>query len=191
MLDPERVAGRDTHQLLIQPRDDLRFGYRLFIDQLSSLPLRSVMFDDAQQIVSQTMFVDVLIGEAVTPIERDLSAMQVARADPSEKPSLERLAPTAWVFADLPPGFQLNVHRRRAMANAQGELEHFIFSDGLATVSVYVQPASGDGDWAGESRHGAAKAVGRSMGDHEVIAIGEVPPRTLHWFVEHIQAASH
>lgn len=188
MLEPERVAGRDAHQIVIQPRDDLRFGYQLYVDQDSALPLRSVMFDHQRQVLSQMMFVELRIGQSVTPIERDLSAMQVARPDRAEEIPVERLAPPAWVFAELPPGFQLNVHRRRPIAESGGELEHFIFSDGLATVSVYVQPASGGDRLSGASKLGPAKAVGRVLDGHQVIVVGEVPVKTLNWFAQQIEA---
>jgi sigma-E factor negative regulatory protein RseB len=191
LLPPGRVAGRDAHQLLIEPRDDMRFGYRLFLDQASYLPLRSVMFDEAQKTASQMMFVELRVDQQITPIERDISAMQVAKATPSDDVPPERLTPPAWVFADLPPGFQLNVHRRRMLGGDAGELEHFIFSDGLATVSVYVQPAAEDGAASlPPSRLGAAGAVSRLIADHEVIVVGEVPSKTLDWFARNIQAAS-
>jgi sigma-E factor negative regulatory protein RseB len=190
MLEPGRVAGRDSHQILIRPRDDLRYGYRLFVDQVSALPLQSIMFDETQQAVSHMMFVELRVGHAITPIEHDLSAMQLAKADPNDHLSFECLTAPNWVFPELPPGFRLNVHRRKAVAGGAGERDHFIFSDGLATVSVYVQRVDGDGGLSGVSRLGAAKAVGRRIGDQEVIAVGEVPTKTLHWFAQNIQAAT-
>ncbi len=189
MLEPGRVAGRDSYQLLIQPRDELRYGYRLFIDRDSALPLWSIMFDDLRAEVAQLMFVELRVGRAITPIEHDLSAMQLAKADPSEPPVIERTASPAWVFAELPPGFRLDVHRRQALKQAAGERDHFIFSDGLATVSVYVQPSGEHSGLKGVSRLGSARAVGRMVGDHEVIAVGEVPVKTLRWFVDQIRAA--
>ena len=189
VLAPGRVAGRDAYQVLVEPQDDLRYGYRLFIDQASALPLRTVTFDDAMRVVSQTMFVELKTDGPITPIERDLSAMQLARAEPAEPLAQERLAPPGWTFEATPPGFQLAVHRRRALAGGRGELEHFIFSDGLASVSVYIQPHEGKDALVGESSMGAANMVGRLLDDHEVVAVGEVPVKTLHWFAQHAQAA--
>ena len=189
LLEPGRVAGRDSYQILIQPRDDLRYGYRLFVDQASALPLQSIMFDELQQAITQMMFVELRIGHAITPIEHDLSAMQLARADPADLLAIERLTPPDWVFPELLPGFRLNVHRRKVIDGNAAQRDHFVFSDGLATVSVYVQPADGEGGLSGVSRLGAAKAVGRLVGDHEVIVVGEVPTKTLQWFSQNIRAA--
>lgn len=184
VVGPGRVAGRDAQEILIEPRDGMRYGYRLFIDTESYLPLRSMMLDEEKRPVSQTMFTDLKIGHSITPIEHDLSAMQLARADDSMQAPRERLAEPAWRFETLPPGFQMNAHRRRGASG--GELEHFIFSDGLATLSVYVQPTAGEG-LSGVSRFGAAKAVGRVLDGHEVIVVGEVPVDTLRWFSERIE----
>ena len=189
MLESDRVAGRDAYQILVKPRDELRFGYRVFLDQASSLPLRTIMLDEQQNTVSQMMFTELRIGESVTPVELDRSAMQLADADYKKWLPLDRLAPAAWAFADIPPGFRLNVHRRRAMADQISEMEHYIFSDGLATVSVYVQPAQPDGKLSGASRWGTANAVGRTLDKHEVIVVGEVPLKTLDWFAHSIQAS--
>jgi sigma-E factor negative regulatory protein RseB len=184
LLDRELVAGRETQEILIEPRDNFRYGYRLFVDIQTGLPLRSLIFDESHRTVSQMMFVEIRVNEAITPIERDLSAMQMARADRLSTLPHERLAPPAWHVAELPPGYQLNAHRRRAAES--GELEHFIFSDGLATFSLYVQPAAADG-LSGESRFGAANAVGRVVDGHEVIVVGEVPLTTLRWVSQHVE----
>jgi sigma-E factor negative regulatory protein RseB len=184
----DRVAGRDAYELHIVPRDDLRFGYRLLVDQATSLPLRSIMVDAAQTTLSQMMFTDIRVGTGVTPIERDVTALDKATADPEELAPLERLAPAAWSFANQPPGFRLNVHRRRALPDRSAELEHFIFTDGLATVSVYVQPAGDGRALSGVSRMAAANAVGRTVGGHEVIVVGEVPVKTLDWLANAIQS---
>lgn len=189
MLQPDRVAGREAHTIEVHPRDDLRYGYRLFIDQASGLPLRTILLGGDSKPVSQMMFIELKVSDGITPIEHDLSALQLAKADTANWSPLERLAPAAWVFTDSPPGFQLNVHRRRATSDKSAEMEHFIFSDGLATVSVYVQPSRGDGVLSGASRHGAANAVGRTVDGHEIIVVGEVPTKTLEWFAKGVRAA--
>ena len=183
-LTPEIVAGRRAQQIVIEPRDDFRYGYRLFVDIHTALPLRSIMFDKSRRPVSQMMFTEIRINEAITPIEHDLSAMQLARIDDDARTAYERPTEPAWRVADLPPGFQLNAFRKRAAAD--GDAEHLIFSDGLATLSVYIQRTDGHG-LSGESRFGAAKAVGRIIGEHEVIVMGEVPLATLHWVAQHVE----
>ena len=188
MLESDRVAGREVHQVLVKPRDALRFGYRVFLDRASALPLRTIMLDEQQKTVSQMMFTELRVGESITPLDHDLSVTKAANNDDYDWLPFDRLAPTAWAFEEIPPGFRLNVHRRRAMLEQNAEMEHFIFSDGLATVSVYVQPSpSSGGKLSGTTRWGAANAVARSLDNHEVIVVGEVPVKTLDWFAHAIQ----
>jgi sigma-E factor negative regulatory protein RseB len=191
VLPPVIVAGRKAHQIVIRPRDKMRYGYRLSIDQASGLPLRSVMYGENNEVVTQMMFVELRVDDSITPVERDISAMQAARADPPEiKVGEERLAPPEWVFAELPRGYQLNVHRRRPGSADRSAVEHFIFSDGLASVSVYVQPSSGEGGFNGVSRLAVGHAVGRVVDQHEIVVVGDVPLKTLHWFAQNIRPAS-
>jgi len=190
LLEPGRVAGRQAHKVLIQPRDDLRYGYRLYIDKETSLPLRSIMFDEAQQPVSQMMFVELETGRSDTLIGSDFAKRRTLAAGVPSQVRPQRLAPPAWVFDKLPPGFQLNVHRRRALSGSENELEHFIFSDGLASVSAYIQPDNGQGRLTGESTLGPARAVGRLVEGHQVVVVGEVPVKTLHWFARQVRPAT-
>lgn len=187
-LGPDgRVAGREAYQVEVRPKDDLRFGYRLLVDQASALPLHTVTMNAEGRALNQVMFTELKVNEGITPIEYDVSALQVAKADPAEWSSLARLTPAAWRFAELPPGYQLNLHRRRPLDDRSAELEHFVFSDGLATVSVYVLPLAGHADQL-RSAKATANAVGRPIGEHEVIVVGDVPKQTLDWFAQSIRA---
>lgn len=190
LVGTDRVAGRDVHQVLVEPKDNLRFGYRVSIDRETGLPLSTAMLDSTMTPRSQVMFVDIKIGDRVTPIERDVSALQIATADPAEWSARKRLAPASWKFRELPAGFELNTHRRRAVDIGTADLEHYIFSDGLATVSVYVhEMLHADGGLAGVTRRGAANAIGRMLGNQEIVVVGAVPVRTLEIFANSIQSA--
>lgn len=189
LLSGDRVAGRPVYQVMVEPKDELRFGYRVAIDQATFLPLRTMTLGPDRRPLTQMMFTELKVNEGITPIEQDVSALQIARADPADWSPLERLAPAAWGFGEIPPGFRLNLHRRRALDQQGAELEHFIFSDGLATVSVYVLPAQGDGPTVESYAQGAANAVGQIIADHEIIAVGEVPGQTLEWFAGSIRSA--
>jgi sigma-E factor negative regulatory protein RseB len=188
MLEPGRVAGREAYQVRIAPRDRLRYGHRLMIDRETALPLHNAMLEADDSIRSQVMFVDLEVGAAVPPDEREsLPRLAAVRTESSLPLDLDRLMPPAWTFDDVPPGFRLHAHRRTPVVHAQGVREHFIFSDGLATVSVYVQPRGEEALLTGERRLGSAHAVGHTAGEHEIIAVGEVPMQTLHLFVEQIR----
>ena len=87
----------------------------------------------------------------------------------------------------MPTGFQLNAHRRSPAVEHMGDLEHFIFSDGLASVSVYVHEADDEITLEGVSQMGQVSAFGRLVDGYQVVVVGEVPARTLTLFASRIR----
>jgi sigma-E factor negative regulatory protein RseB len=105
-----------------------------------------------------------------------------------------------WVFSGLPPGFEVVARslepssdpaaaaqaestqpesgRSRSTGLAAGAQEHLLLSDGLASVSVYIEPAASPG-LDGETRMGAVHAAGRRLKGHRITVVGEVPAVTV------------
>jgi sigma-E factor negative regulatory protein RseB len=68
------------------------------------------------------------------------------------------------------------------MQETQGEsvFEHQVYSDGLASVSVYVENRKeGTGSVQGASKIGTANAFSRNIGSKQVTVSGEVPTITV------------
>jgi len=170
-----RVAGRTARRVHIQPKDDLRYGYRLYLDEEYALPLRTLLLDDQGTPLSQILFTELHVSDQVkiSPLPND-GADPSADGPQEREPQRVNLVPPGWEFRAPPTGFQLDVHRRRPDA----DIEHFIFSDGLATISVYVEPV-GAKTLSGLSHMGTVNALSRVNDGYQFTAIGEVPPRTL------------
>jgi sigma-E factor negative regulatory protein RseB len=83
-----------------------------------------------------------------------------------------------WAFGSVPVGFKLSVHETRAGAN-DSVVEHFVFTDGFATMSVYIEKAAAEKMFQGESQMGAIHAYGTQSGDFQITAVGEVPAQTV------------
>jgi sigma-E factor negative regulatory protein RseB len=84
-----------------------------------------------------------------------------------------------WLFPNLPKGFRLSVHAKRPADNRRKEIDHFVFTDGLATFSVYVEKADSRSGLIGESRMGAINVYGTQLNEYHVTAVGEVPLQTV------------
>ncbi len=169
-----RAAGRAAVRLEVRPRDKLRFGYRFDLDSTTALPLRSVLIDHDGQIRSQTLFVDLKVGRDITPIEKDLSALALTRLpDPNASLPVASDPGPGWQFQGLPPGFRLVTEGR-----ADDGSRHFVFTDGLASVSLYVEPGQ-ERILSGYSRIGATEAYGTVRHGHQMVVVGEVPRTTL------------
>ena len=92
-----------------------------------------------------------------------------------------------WKFEQLPVGFQLKVWAQRQGSADSAKVEHFVFSDGLAALSVYVEKTGDGGGLQEGSNMGAVNAFGRQVSGHQVTVVGEVPARTVRYVANSIE----
>lgn len=177
-----RIAGHKGRRLTILPRDEYRYGYDLWLEEDSGLLLRWVLYDADRRTLAKLMFTDLTIGEGVDASELESATpsdefVQLPPPPDTKKPTIRpgrRLNPEG-----MPPGFRLAA-RSVGEVGVEPGLQHLVYSDGLASVSVYIeerQDAGGVKD--GLSRLGTTNAFSRTAGSRQVTAIGEVPPITV------------
>ena len=183
-----RVAGRLTQVLLIEPKDGYRFGYRLALDKETALPLRAEMFDGQDRRLSHTLFTHIKIGSDITPIEQDIAALQLASSAASEKTMPSDTSSQSWHFHPLPKGYRLNT-QRLVVGPDNRSVQHYVFTDGLASLSVYVETGE-DPSMNGGASMGATQAYGRSLNGHQLTAVGEVPQTTLKLLLDNAKFAN-
>ncbi len=189
-----RVAGRDVAVLALLPRDALRYAQRLWADLASGLLLRADVFERAPgeraAVLESTAFSMVEIGVAVDP---EVVAQLRAPADWRVlRPRQQRttLAAEGLNLARPVPGFTLAGCVRRDMAHAGNEtaVVQAVFSDGVAHVSLFVEPYRVDVHTADTlSRHGATATLRLRRGDDWLTLVGDVPPATLSAFAAAIE----
>lgn len=172
----DRVAGYRARIVEISARDGYRYGYRLWLDEDSHLLLRSALVDAARRTLEQFMFVALDVG--AKPKESDLQAGSDAGISaPAEEAALP--GPPQWRVADPPPGFTF----LRAQRPAQGPTpaEHHLYSDGVADVSVYVEPRVTSVAAAQDRSmvRGALHVYSRDVGAWRITALGDVPRATV------------
>lgn len=168
-----------TAVVAVRPLDGYRFGYRLWIDVDSHMPVRSDLTDGSGRVIERLRFTklrfDDNIPDSAFEPAVDRSKLRWVRQSPQSSEE----AP-AWRAAQVPPGFRLSVSGMQALAGSGVPVNHYVYSDGLATVSVFIQaPAPGKPPVQGTTRSGVASAFTTVVDGHQVTAVGEVPPRTL------------
>lgn len=169
----DRVAGLPVQIMTIEPRDAFRYGQRLWLEQNTALPLRSVLFGSDARVASQSLFAQIELGYRPDAAELgDCTSGDAGDAAAGDHPSDSR-----WTIRDLPPGFRL----LRSLRDAQSAgAEHHIYGDGLALVSVYIEPRSVVVEpLSGALQRGALSLFGRALGGVHVTVVGEVPALTV------------
>ncbi len=175
-----RVAGRETIGLAIVPRDQYRYGYRLWLDRETTMPLMSDSVDSEGNLIETLQFTSIEYNPtfAENAFQPTLNTQDFNWIKPAGEPSRQGLSNTTWHAADVPTGFTLSVSR--VEGDGETRVEHHVYSDGLATVSVFAEPRSpGQEGISGSTRLGVTNAFGRLEGDFQITVVGEVPPDTV------------
>jgi sigma-E factor negative regulatory protein RseB len=173
----DRVAGRECQLIRLEPRDGMRFGYRLCADNLTGLMLRASLEDGTRGVLQQFAF---------TEIEGE-SAIDTSRVRPSwtasgwlwDRSGLNQDGEVAWSVASPPAGFRKVLELHRSVAVRGTPLTQLVYSDGIAAVSLFIETDHGGAEGVTRSRRGALSFYSSRTGDQRVTAIGEVPPATV------------
>jgi sigma-E factor negative regulatory protein RseB len=183
-----KLLGRDVQVLDIRPRDAYRYGYRLWLDEQTAMPLRSEVVNGAGQAIEAMHFTRLEVRDRIDPRELepavDGSGYRWVRAGKRGEP---RAANANWRPRKVPPGFRLVATRIQIMPGVPVPVQHLIFSDGFASVSVFIEPGAAKGPAPPESTSvGSANAFSTEVRGHVVTAIGEVPAATVRDFATSI-----
>jgi len=175
-----RVAGHAAQVVDVAAADEWRYGYRLWLERESGLPLRVDLVGHDGATIEQVAFTELQLG--VRPSDADLAPSDSRALMPmATLPPAERNAP-GWRVPSPPPGFSLRA------ARFQPHGVQLLYSDGLASVSVYVERAP-DGHLGGSrSQRGAVHARSFWLDGWHVLAIGKVPAATVERFARDVRA---
>ena len=145
VVGKDRVAGFDADVVQLEPRDGLRFGYRVWSERRSGLVVKLQTLDGENRVIEQSAFSELQLDAPVKA--QALAQMMSSTAGYKvEKSELERTTPVkeGWSLRAPIAGFKPVSCYKRAMGGAasggQGHTMQWIFSDGLATVSLFVEP---------------------------------------------------
>ncbi len=175
--------GRDALSFEIRPRDKFRYGYRLWMDESTGMLLKAQLIDIYRNVAEQLMFVSIRLPETIAadmvkPTIATEDFTWYVQQDAAAAPA--RASTGGWRAASLPPGFELTTSKVEMMAGADHPTEHLVYSDGIASVSVFIEePERSSDQLQGVTRIGAASAFSTMVGGFQVTAMGEVPPITV------------
>lgn len=180
----ERVAGRETALVSVDPIDEYRYGYRLWLDRLTGLLLKSELVNDQGNALEQIVYTNIRLpahipdnllapaisGEGYTWYSNDKSVSRTADSEPGRQ----------WIVNWLPKGFEVSDRAYDLRSASRNSVEHLVYSDGLAAMSVFIERLDDAKErLRGPSGMGALNAYGSVIGDYQVTVVGEVPKVTV------------
>lgn len=190
-IGSDRVAGHDADVVHLSPKDNLRFGYRIWSEKKSGLVVKLQTLDLDGSVLEQSSFSELQLD---APVKADKIAQLMVAPEGwrVERPEVVKTtaASEGWNLKSAIPGFRpMSCYRRSSSASAasQGTMQ-WVFSDGLASVSLFVevydrQRHAQEGIFAS----GATLTLTRRIQDWWLTAVGEVPAMTLRAFAQNLE----
>lgn len=185
-----RIAGRDAQIVMLEPRDDMRYGHQFWADLATGLLLKARMQDDVGQVVEQFAFSEIAQGipfdrERIKPRTTVTREWAVFDARGTEL----RSADVPWNVRLLPTGYRVVSQTRRQLHKEGPETLHLLLTDGLASISVFIDqiPPGTKLTDLGEAKNGATGIYRRVVGDSLVTVVGEVPAPAIRRVAESVE----
>jgi sigma-E factor negative regulatory protein RseB len=176
----ERVAGFEADIVQLSPKDGLRFGYRIWSEKKSGLVVKLQTVDGEGKVLEQAAFSELQL-DAPVRMDKLSQMMAVPEGWRIEKPEAVKTTAAAegWGLKNQVAGFKaMSCYKRPT----EGALQ-WIFSDGLASVSLFVEDYDRQRHLQeGVFSSGATNTLTRRVQDWWVTAVGEVPAQTLRAF---------
>jgi sigma-E factor negative regulatory protein RseB len=176
-----KMLGQRTQMIVVQPRDQYRYGYRLWLHEDTAMPLKSQLSDRHGRVIEQILFAELHMRDRIPLADLKPSVSTEGFRWLRQEPQPERVAGNiGWNVIRPPAGFRLTTWRIQAIAGSSAPVRHLVFSDGLASVSVFIEPRNAQSaPMHGLARVGTAFAYSRDLDGHQVTAVGEVPAATV------------
>lgn len=189
-LGTERVAGRICRRIAITPRDQFRYGYEIWADEQTAVPLKVNLIGQDGTTLEQMMFTEVEfpaeIPDAAFVVDpaRAAQLQQVIRTEvvpAAGEPGTPLSAPPGWELDQLPPGFRVVMHDQRTLPNGSGTIHHWVLSDGLSAISIFGKRRHNAPERPAQpvTQMGAVHAYRRRVGSFHITVVGEAPSMTV------------
>ncbi len=183
----ERIAEYNAIKVSIVPKDNYRYGMKLWISEDNGLLLKSILKGGNGTITEQIMFTQLALinpdaSKSMTVLPDIDGGYALIRAHSNDEGESSKLS-HHWSIESkddqtFPAGFELVSSFNKKVGQTSDNLHQLILSDGLASVSVFIEPSSAQ-SLVGASSMGAVNAYGLSYKGFTITSIGEVPAVTV------------
>jgi len=192
----ERIAGFDAEVVHLVPKDPFRYGYRVWSERRTGLVIQLQTLDLEGRVLEQAAFSELQLDSPVS-MGKLTQMMEHTEGYRVERTDLQKTTAGAqgWVLRKAVTGFKpMGCYLRpigvlAGSAGQSGTAMQWVFSDGLAMVSLFVEAY----DSRRHAREGATELGGathtltRRVSDWWVTAVGEVPLSTLNAFAQGLE----
>jgi len=99
----DRIAGHDAQALILEPRDQYRYGHKLWAEIKTGLLLKARMLNEKGEVMEQFHFTEVSIG---VPMTKDSVMPGFAMPAPPQRETAQAPTDTGWAVQNQPAGLR-------------------------------------------------------------------------------------
>lgn len=182
-----RIAGYECREIVLTPKDDYRYGYRLWADKKTGMLLKARTFNREGKGIEQFAFTELHVGEVPGSAARADSIPKGWRVEESSVTPVD-IAAAGWSVRPGLPGFHKIAEVKRRLSDAH-LVDQIVYSDGMAAVSVFIEPLrAGVGPVrTGLSSTGAVNIYTREVAHHVVTVVGETPALSVRHVADRVE----
>jgi sigma-E factor negative regulatory protein RseB len=175
----EYVAGREAQIVELIPNDSFRYSYKIWADSEYGLLLKMTLLDNKNQTLEQIEFSQLSILNS-----QDTNWFQ-PKIDVSKNYVMEDTTAVShvnsnWILAELPVGYVQVDHRALVVPGKAAPVDQMIFSDGIASVSLFIEPLTkGMHPKMGHMLIGSTNICANVIDGYQITVVGEVPEATV------------
>ncbi|TWI58784.1 MucB/RseB-like sigma(E) regulatory protein [Pseudomonas duriflava] len=172
-----RVADLPTDIIALVPKDQYRYAYEFHVGKQSGQILQSTTFDQKGDPVERLQYVSF---STAIPDNAALKPQQKCMPVNESNPVASDVPPSTWMVSWLPAGYEL-VRSQKSWAPRTGghSVQYLLYSDGLSSFSVFVDPDSKGVVTDTRNQFGptsvVSKRINPSNKDTLITVVGEIP----------------
>jgi len=178
----ERVAGREGQIIYLDPHDHYRYSYKFWADREYGLLLKSMTSNEHNQMMEQITFnqLSLLGTQNMDWFQPSVDSKKAYVMEEGGTPVASSSVAGNWTLAQLPAGFRKIDQLKRRVHGKKTPVNQIIFSDGLASVSLFIEPlVKGARPKMGHTAMGATNFYANVTDGYQIMVVGEVPEETV------------
>ena len=178
----ERIGGRDGQMVILSPKDKFRYTYKFWADREYGLLLKSMSTNERNEPMEQFAFnqLTLMNSQKMDWFQPNVSPEKQYVMEESGTGRSEPVSTITWSVDQLPSGYRKVDEITRLVPGKPGPVTQIVYSDGLASVSLFIEPLlKGAAPKVGHSAFGATHFYANVLEGHQVVVVGEVPEATV------------
>lgn len=205
-----RIANIPCRIITARPKDRERYLQKYCIDSVTGMLLDYMLVGKSHKPVEQFMFTTIdikvpeevslgatnankttaILGQGSTPLtEAKTTVVVPQKSEELFRQITSTTLEDGWVMDALPAGYEISqAPHMKDTDNGAGVTKHYIVSDGLSSLSVFVAPLTEQiSAKAVKINSGALNMVTQKKGSYMITVVGEVPEVTLKNIVKNLR----